>query len=74
MALCGFGGHQKIAQTLAARGIAHVDTLDALRACFDRGEQPYAVSGDGHPNAIGYRAIASAVTEHLRQAKFARLD
>ena len=59
----------KIAQTLAAQGIAHVDTLDALRACFDRGEQPYAVSGDGHPNAIGYRAIAAAIAEHLQMVE-----
>lgn len=74
LVVCENALRAKIAQTLADRGIAHVDTLDALRACFDRGEQPYAVSGDGHPNAIGYRAIASAVTEHLRQARFARLD
>lgn len=64
----------KIAQTLADQGIDHVDALDALRACFDRGEQPYAVSGDGHPNATGYHAIATVVAEHLRQARFARLD
>ncbi len=57
---------REIIADLAGRGIACVDTLDALRACFGRGEQPYAVSADGHPNAIGYHAIATAVADHLR--------
>lgn len=71
---CEHALRAKIAQTLAERGIAQVDMLDALRNCFDRGEQPYAVSADGHPNAIGYRAIAAAIMEHLRHARLASLD
>ncbi len=60
----------RIITQLDEHGIAWVDTLPALRACLDRGEQPYPISADGHPNLIGYRAIAEAVAQHIndRQA------
>lgn len=61
-----------IATDLAEHGIPCIDTLDALHGCFDHGEQPYAVSGDGHPNAVGYRAIATAVATHLKRQVLAR--
>lgn len=51
---------------LDEQGIAWMDPLPALRACFDTpGQQPYPASMDGHPNAVGQRAIAQAVRAAL---------
>jgi lysophospholipase L1-like esterase len=44
-----------------------VDALPALRACLSRGESPYAISADGHPNAVGHRAIAEELARELRR-------
>jgi hypothetical protein len=41
--------------------MAFADALPALQASLSRGEQPYWESPDGHPNAIGHRAIAEFV-------------
>ncbi len=46
---------------LSNEGFEWVDTTEALRAAFDRGEAPYPEWDDEHPNAVGYRAIADAV-------------
>ena len=50
---------------LQERGIEFLDASAALRASLAAGAQPYPVSQDGHPNAIGHRAIAEAVAARL---------
>lgn len=50
---------------LRDRGVEFLDASTALRAALAAGAQPYPVSQDGHPNAIGYRAIAEAVAARL---------
>ena len=48
-----------LAAHLNEQGITWIDTLPALQSCFDTpGQQSYPASMDGHPNAIGQRAIA----------------
>ena len=50
---------------LRERGIELLDAAGPLRAVLERGDQPYPISQDGHPNAIGYRAIAESVAARL---------
>lgn len=50
---------------LSARGIPWVDGLPALRRRLDRGDCPYRITADGHPNAVGYGAIAERVADFL---------
>ncbi len=50
---------------LRDRGIELLDASTALRAELAAGNQPYPVSQDGHPNAVGHRAIAEAVAARL---------
>jgi hypothetical protein len=51
---------------LADRSIASVDTRGALWDCIRAGRNPYLLSGDGHPNPVGYTAIANAVCDALQ--------
>ncbi|MEM6674125.1 MAG: GDSL-type esterase/lipase family protein [Planctomycetota bacterium] len=46
---------------LEERDVAIADGVRALRAPLDRGEQPYPMDHDGHPNALGQRALAEEV-------------
>ena len=41
--------------------IDFIDSLPYLRDYIKNGDQPYKISQDGHPNKIGYYAIAEAV-------------
>ncbi len=51
---------ERVTEFLEAHEIAYIDSVYALRACFDRGVQPYEITRDGHPNVEGYHAIAEA--------------
>jgi len=57
---------QTTREYMEAHGIQYVDALPALRECFKRGEQPYEISVDGHPDPTGHAAIAKAVLDELR--------
>jgi lysophospholipase L1-like esterase len=50
---------------LTQRKIPFVDSLEALRECLRKGRNPYLQAWDGHPNAIGYAAIAASVSSEL---------
>jgi hypothetical protein len=50
---------------LTTRKIPFVDSLEALRECLRKGQIPYLQSWDGHPNCIGYSAIAASVSSEL---------
>jgi len=52
---------QKTASFLNAHGIHSIDVLPALKAQVESGVQPYPMSQDGHPNAIGHRASLAAL-------------
>lgn len=54
----------ELTATFLARGIAHVDPLDALRSA---GTQPYFEDIDGHPNQAGHDIIAAVVGARARQ-------
>jgi lysophospholipase L1-like esterase len=45
---------------LDAAGVAWIDTVGALREALARGENPYQMNWDGHPNVVGYDVIAAA--------------
>jgi len=49
---------------LDAAGVPWIETLGALRDALARGENPYQMNWDGHPNVVGYDEIAAAV-DHL---------
>jgi len=51
---------------LQEHGIDYVDSLQALRNSLSKGNQPYKISHDGHPNALGHRAIATLVQSHMK--------
>jgi len=48
---------------LDVAGVPWIDTLGALRDALARGENPYQMNWDGHPNVVGYDGIAAAVAE-----------
>lgn len=50
---------------LEKNAIPHYDALPALRRCLDQDQNPYRISADGHPNALGYEKIAALLTAHL---------
>jgi hypothetical protein len=56
-------------QALAARGIAYVEALPALRQCLRNGQQPYPIENDGHPTAVGHAAIARQVLRFLDERR-----
>lgn len=53
---------ERLKAFLQAQGIRFVDPLASLRGS---GEQPYFVSGDGHPNVLGHQLIAAEVAAVL---------
>ncbi len=54
---------ERIREFLVYHDIAYVDALDALRDYMSKGMQPYNITHDGHPSAIGHRAIAETVRD-----------
>lgn len=50
---------------LREAGIEFVDVLPSLKRRLERGEQPYFINQDGHPNSVGQRAIAGSVAEWM---------
>ena len=52
-----------VKQYLTTNGIQFVEALPALRGCLRGGKQPYSVTEDGHPNAVGYHAIAKLLND-----------
>lgn len=57
---------REVVSTLDELRIRHIDTGSSLRKSVLGGQQPYPISTDGHPNAIGNEAIARAIADHLR--------
>jgi hypothetical protein len=51
---------------LTAQGIPYIDALSGLRGCLRNGSQPYPVTADGHPNSVGYAAMARQVSAGLK--------
>jgi len=45
--------------------IYFVDALPALREAIRKGNQPYQISHDGHPNPLGHRVIAQLVLSEI---------
>ena len=61
----------KMAKTfLETEGIFYIDSLFILRDYLRQGKQPYKMSQDGHPNAIGHKAIAELVLKKIKQDDF----
>lgn len=52
---------------LAANDIPCIETLGSLRACLAEGRSPYFHTANGHPNPIGYEAIAKAVAQAFQE-------
>jgi lysophospholipase L1-like esterase len=57
----------KVRAALDAESIPYVEAAPALRAALARGAQPYPMDANGHPNAIGYGAIAAELAEKLKE-------
>lgn len=53
---------------LDERDIEYVDLLGPLQRQLETGPQPYQVTSDGHPNALGHRVIAESVRARLDAA------
>ncbi len=68
--VCEFEEAAKAAlvQSLNAKGIRYVDAVGALEAQAAKHVQIYPPTSDGHPTALGHRAIAEAVDAALKQA------
>lgn len=54
-------------ELMASESIEYIDALPALRAKLDAGEQPYKLSHNGHPNAVGQAEIAAVVNRYLQK-------
>ena len=53
---------------LDKQSIRWLDALPALRQCLEEGHQPYQITPDGHPNAIGHEALAKVVLAGIQNA------
>ena len=51
---------------LNQNGIPYLDALPALQETFERGNQPYNASTDGHLNKFGHQAIAELVAPNVK--------
>jgi len=58
---------QRTKDFLTDHGILFIDALPALRQRLRSGTQPYAMSSDGHPNAIGHQAIAEYLRTEIKE-------
>lgn len=56
---------QRVADSLARMRVVFIPCEPALVACLKESRQPYPQARDGHPNVVGYRAIALAVRRAL---------
>ena len=54
---------------LSGHSIAYFEALPSLRESLRNGKQPYSVTKDGHPNIIGYYAIAQLISDSLTYDK-----
>jgi lysophospholipase L1-like esterase len=61
------GNKTELMQALAAKGIAFVDASPALEAEVARHTQIYPPTSDGHPTALGHKAIAKSVLAALKR-------
>ncbi len=52
---------------LEANGIEYIDMLPDLRDALQAGQEVYLDTTDGHPSPRGYKVIAEAVFEKIRQ-------
>ncbi len=57
-----------LVQALNAKGIAYFDSTGALEAQVERHIQIYPPTSDGHPTALGHRAIAESVLAALKRS------
>lgn len=56
----------ELVKGFAAKGIAYVDSTPALEAEAARHVQIYPPTSDGHPTALGHKAIADTVLQALK--------
>ena len=52
---------KEVVTFLQQHQIEFADPAPAIRSCLAKGTRPYPESDDGHPNALGYTAIAETV-------------
>ncbi len=55
---------ETISKFLREREIDFLNVGFSLRSCVQSRQQPYPMSRDGHPNAVGNHAIAKAIAAH----------
>jgi lysophospholipase L1-like esterase len=53
----------ELLSSLAAEGVDYLDLLEPMRGAPS---QPYFENADGHPNAVGHRAMAAAVAANVK--------
>jgi SGNH hydrolase-like domain, acetyltransferase AlgX len=53
----------ELISSLAAEGVDYLDLLEPMRGAPS---QPYFENADGHPNAVGHRAMAAAVAANVK--------
>lgn len=57
----------RVSDRLTSNGISVCDALPSLQSMLRKGSDPYqGATGDGHPSASGYRAIAETVATEIR--------
>lgn len=49
------------------QGIHFIESLSILRKYIKKGNQPYKISADGHPNFLGHQAIAEIVLKEIKK-------
>ena len=62
-----FNNKAELVQALNAKGIPVVDSTPALEAQVERHVQIYPPTSDGHPTALGHKAIAESVLTALKK-------